>query len=211
MPVEHVTTQGETIASIALEFGFFPDTIWNDSANAELKRKRQDPHVLLPGDVVVIPEKRLKKAAKPDQARHRFRRKGVPKVLRIRLLTTHGPLSNMKYRIDIDGRLTNGKTDADGVLKETIPLNAKHAKLMMENGRDYEIALGEMDPINEIVGIQKRLANVGSYGGPFDGQLGPETIAALRSFQASQGLPITGEADDATKNRLRELNDLPAS
>ena len=75
MPTEHVIQQGETIASLALQYGFFPDTIWNDSANAELKRSRQDPHVLLPGDLVTVLDKRLKEVAKPDKARHRFRRR----------------------------------------------------------------------------------------------------------------------------------------
>lgn len=208
MPTNHVTKQGETIASIALKYGFFPDTLWNDPANAELKRIRQDPHVLLPGDVLVVPDKRLKKLGKSDKARHRFLRKGVPKILKLRLLSRGEPLGNMEYRVDIDGQLTKGRTDADGVLRHTVPLDARKAKLVLANGREYEILLGEMDPIDEVVGVQKRLANVGAYHGPFDGKMSDETVAALRSFQASQGLDVTGKADDATKNRLRELNDL---
>src|SRR6185436_7645457 len=125
MPTEHEIQQGETIASIALRYGFFPDTIWNDGANAELKRKRQDPHVLLPGDVVSVPDLRLKEVSRADKARHRFRRKGVPKELRIQLANEHGPIANMGYQLDIEGKLVKGKTDGDGVLKQPIPLDAR--------------------------------------------------------------------------------------
>jgi peptidoglycan hydrolase-like protein with peptidoglycan-binding domain len=33
------------------------------------------------------------------------------------------------------------------------------------------------------------------YHGAIDGQMGPETRNAIRSFQAHQGLPVTGLAD----------------
>jgi N-acetylmuramoyl-L-alanine amidase len=208
MPTQHVIEQGETIASLALQYGFFPNTIWNDSANAELKRNREDPHVLLPGDIVTVPDKRVKEVDKPDKARHRFRRKGVPKTLRVKLVGMHGPRSNLGYRIDIDGKLANGKTDAEGVLKQPIPLDARHAKLVLDNGLEYDIALGDLDPINETIGVQKRLTNLGYYTGPLDGKLSADTTAALKLFQASQALPQSGDADEATKNKLVELNEL---
>jgi hypothetical protein len=49
---------------------------------------------------------------------------------------------------------------------------------------------------------QERLKAVGFDPGYIDGVLGPRTRDALRRFQASQGLPITGQLDEATRQVL---------
>jgi peptidoglycan hydrolase-like protein with peptidoglycan-binding domain len=46
---------------------------------------------------------------------------------------------------------------------------------------------------------QERLKAAGFNPGPIDGVLGPQTRAALRRYQASQGLPATGALDEATR------------
>src|SRR5262245_42749248 len=67
--------QGDCIASIAARFGYLWQTIWNAPANAEIKRIRKDPNVLLPGDRVVLPDKLLRHEACDTEKRHRFVRK----------------------------------------------------------------------------------------------------------------------------------------
>jgi hypothetical protein len=49
---------------------------------------------------------------------------------------------------------------------------------------------------------QERLKAAGFHPGPIDGVLGPQTRAALRRYQASQGLPATGALDEATRQGL---------
>ena len=49
---------------------------------------------------------------------------------------------------------------------------------------------------------QDRLKAAGFNPGPLDGVLGPRTKEALRRYQASQGLPATGELDEATRQAL---------
>ena len=49
---------------------------------------------------------------------------------------------------------------------------------------------------------QERLKAAGFDPGPIDGVLGPQTRAALRRYQASQGLPATGALDEATRRAL---------
>jgi peptidoglycan hydrolase-like protein with peptidoglycan-binding domain len=49
---------------------------------------------------------------------------------------------------------------------------------------------------------QERLKAAGYDPGPIDGVLGPQTRAALRRYQASQGLPMTGTLEEATRESL---------
>jgi hypothetical protein len=49
---------------------------------------------------------------------------------------------------------------------------------------------------------QELLKAAGFDPGPIDGVLGPQTRAALSRYQASQGLPVTGALDEATRQAL---------
>jgi len=58
-------------------------------------------------------------------------------------------------------------------------------------------------PVDWRVGqVQEQLQKAGLNPGPIDGVLGPRTKAALRRYQASQGLPATGVLDEATRQAL---------
>ncbi len=51
--------------------------------------------------------------------------------------------------------------------------------------------------------VQAALAWRGYYSGRIDGVMGPETRSAIRSFQAHQGLPVTGQIDNRLIESLR--------
>jgi peptidoglycan hydrolase-like protein with peptidoglycan-binding domain len=51
--------------------------------------------------------------------------------------------------------------------------------------------------------IQERLKAERLYAGPVDGELNAQTEAALRQYQAKQGLPVSGAADEATLKELQ--------
>jgi LysM repeat protein len=54
-------------------------------------------------------------------------------------------------------------------------------------------------------GLQVALRAQGLYLGPIDGLVGPRTVAAVRAFQRSHGLPVTGIADLRTRRELGPL------
>jgi len=45
------------------------------------------------------------------------------------------------------------------------------------------------------IDVQRALAHRGYYGGPVDGAIGPQTRAAIRTYQVDRGLPVSGRID----------------
>ena len=205
MAINYEVKQGECISSIAFEQGFFPDTIWDHPGNAELKKNRKDPNVLMLDDIVFVPDKQLKEVSKPTNAVHKFRCKNTPKILSIQFMNFDTPLANLGYKIEIDGKKIEGTTNSAGWLKQAIPPNAKLAKLVLNNGSIFELKLGELDPVDEVTGVQGRLHSLGFYNGSLNGQMDDETKSALRGFQHSHDLEETGENDDQTKELLIKM------
>jgi N-acetylmuramoyl-L-alanine amidase len=86
MAEDYEVRAGDCMSSIASERGFFWETLWNHSKNAELKRKRGDPNILKEGDVVFIPDLEVREEPRATEQTHRFRLKGEPAKLKIRLM-----------------------------------------------------------------------------------------------------------------------------
>ena len=205
---DYVVKEGDCIGSIAANSGHFWETVWNDSANAELQQVRQDPNVLLPGDRVTVPPLREKQEPAETEMRHRFVRLGEPSQLQIQVLwESQDPRANEPYILEIDDEKREGVTDAAGYLRASIPPNARRAKLtFIEDDTTYDLTLGKLDPLTESSGVQGRLTNLGFDCGSSDGVLGPRTRDALRSFQHEQGLPETGELDEKTRAKLGQVH-----
>jgi hypothetical protein len=65
------------------------------------------------------------------------------------------------------------------------------------------LASGGRNP--QVAGLQVALRAQGLYRGPIDAISGPETVAAVRDFQRSQGLAVTGLADARTRAAMGPL------
>lgn len=204
---EHVVKPGECVSSIAKDAGHFWETLWNDPANAQLRNEREDPNVLLPDDRLHIPPIREKWEPRQTEQRHRFRRRGEPALLRLVLQVDDVPLANQAYTLEIDGERYQGTTDAQGQLVQGITPNAKHGRLIVGAERwEFEIQLGHTDPVENLVGVQKRLANLGFYCGRMDGEWDDLCRSELRKFQKQHGLAETGEPDAITRDKLKSVH-----
>lgn len=203
---QYTIKEGDCLSSIAQRHGLFWQKIWDHSQNSELRGRRRDPNILFPGDVIFIPEKEEKEETGSTEKRHQFRKKGVPAKVRLHLMRHGQPRANESYILEVDGIFFTGTTDADGKLEQSIPPNAKKGKLFLGKKREeYKLNLGHMDPHNELIGIQKRLNNLGFHCGPANGDLTPQTTEALKAFQKKHQLTESGEVDEATKNKLLEI------
>jgi hypothetical protein len=202
---DYVVKEGECVSSIAFTHGHFWETIWNHPDNAEIKKARENPNVLLAGDRLTVPPIEQKYEEGVTEKRHRFRRWGEPARLRLRFLLDGDPRSGEHYLIDIDGlKLITGELDQDGCLDVGIYGGAKLAQVKIgepDHQDIYELTLGGTDPETELSGLQQRLTNLG-YGCYPEKVLGEGTRAALRAFQSDNGLLVTGEYDVDTRKAL---------
>lgn len=205
----HVIRDGQGISWLALQYGFAPATIWNASENASLRELRSDGDLLLPGDIVHIPEPRPKAVPCAVNRVHRFRRVGVPALVEIQLYRDQAPRSDEPFELWVDGvLLSRGRTDEDGVVKEWVPPSAQRGLLVVGDERqEMPLAFGRLRPETELIGIQQRLQQLGFYRGPIDGAPSRLLTSAIRSFQRRFQFRPTGTLDEATRERIVEAHD----
>jgi Putative peptidoglycan binding domain len=238
---EYLVQSGDCISSIAKTHGHFWETLWNDPANAKLKAARGNPNILFPGDRVTIPPIRNKVESRPNNARHRFVRKGVPSKFRLRLVAENRedvaasqgsppryegkdvysedpvpdqravqerPRASVPYRIEIQGKQITGKTDGDGYLEVAIEGTEGEARLLLNpdtlQQEEFRIMLGHLDPIDEIVGVKQRLANLTFDCGDRSNEMTPGFREAIEAFQQHVGINVSGELTAEVRQKLRE-------
>ncbi|MCK4536475.1 MAG: peptidoglycan-binding protein [Desulfuromonadales bacterium] len=236
------------MASIAEKHGFFWETLWNLPENSDLKRGHEDQTILLPGEIVRIPDLREKEESGATEQKHRFKRNGTPAILRLQVLrpiepeeeepteeepSDEGPpeddslevvvedptpqegegdepWADAPYILEIDGKVTEGQTDGDGKIEEQISPAAQKGRLKMEPGTERELVmtlrLGHLDPVTSIPGIADRLNNLGLFDGSRPAEMTSELSEALLEFQKVNELEESGEVDQATRDKLKELH-----
>ena len=200
---------GDCLSQIAAERGFDWRTIWNHGDNAELKQLRKDPNVLLPGDVVVIPDKAVREEPRPTDQRHRFVLKGQRTYLRLRLLRHGRPRPGLRYVLHLDGQLLSGATDGDGRIVREIPATARQAELTLGDGEEsYVLLLGDLDPLDTTPGTCKRLQNLGYGCGAGERPDETRMKPAVRGFQRRfhPPLAVDGIAGPKTRSKLEEVH-----
>lgn len=187
---DYTVGNGDCIESIAQDHGHFWKTVWNDPANAQLKKERKDPNVLLPGDLVTIPPIEQKEVSKGTDAKHKFRLKGVPSILKMVIKDMDEVVKNAKCTIVIDGKVSESQTDSGGKVEIPIPPNAQSGKLIVlddGNELEFDLKLGSVDPLESLSGIQARLANLGYKVTP-SGNWDAQTEDAIDKFCDAQDI-----------------------
>jgi N-acetylmuramoyl-L-alanine amidase len=199
----HVVQDGDSMGSIGEQYGFAWQTLWDLPENAALKTLRQNPNVLRANDQVFVPDQRLKEEPGATARLHTFRVKGIPAKLNLVLQDIEGnPRVGVEYTLSVDDDEFSGVSDDGGLITQVIPPLAKKATLTLPEGETYDFNLGYLDPTDYAKGVQGRLKNLGFYSADIADELDDATRDALRGFQESAGLPVTGEPDKETQDAL---------
>ena len=212
----YIAKDGDCLSSISARHGFRRSgSVYDDSTNATLRRRRPDRSQLLPGDVVMIPDREARTETGSTERRHTF---SVAREERTTVRLTVQYHTKLKYRLVTGLGTTEGETDGSAPIEARIPRDARNATLMLwpvaqlaapPDGPaiTYEIDLGWLAPIDTIRGVQGRLLNLGHYQGLLDGSLTAATKAAIRDFRLSRGAAESDALDDDLRSLLRKVHD----
>ena len=120
------------------------------------------------------------------------------------------PITNAPYVLTVDGIITDGQSDGEGKVEVSITPNARQATIKFYPGTDKEsifpLNLGEMDSIETLIGVRKRLFNLGYRCAPEGDEFDPALKDALMRFKAQNHLDATGEIDQKAKDKLVEVH-----
>ncbi len=205
----YTVRQGECLLSIAEASGHFWQRIWNHRDNAPVRSARSDAMVILPGDRLVIPPIEPDEESGATEQRHRFRRKGVPAVLKLQMMRDGEPRADEPWELELDSKLLEGTTDGDGRITITIEPGARAGLLRV--GTDEEktiqmIELGHLAPHDTVLGTQQRLGSLGYFEGREDGQWSDTLKRAINTFLTTSGLEPEDNVSHDTLTRIRDAH-----
>lgn len=210
MSISHTVQQGEHISRIAKQYGYRDyRIIWDAPENADLRKERDNPNVLYPGDTLVIPDKEEKKEQRATGQVHVFQVPAPRLKLRIALKDYDNlPIANERCLLEVAGKTQSLETDGSGILETEIPADAEMGKLTIPN-LDIEtpVEIGHLDPVEEESGVAARLINLGYFDPSGDTKVDTLRLRyAIEMFQRDFGLKVSGELDSATRAKLREAH-----
>lgn len=191
MPSEdYIIQQGDCVLSVSAATGRYWRSVWNHPDNEDLKSKRKNPGVLLPGDVLVLPELEKREESAPTEQKHKYRVKGRLVELRVRVWNIDGPRKNEAFHVEIEGKVLKGesaKTDDDGLAICRVPAQTTFAVLVVGKDKDrYELHVGRMDPIDEVTGVHGRLENMGYETGGVETAFDDQSRIASAEFMEDE-------------------------
>lgn len=207
MAQTYTIQQGDHLSSVAAKLGFADyRTIWDHPKNADLKKKRQNPNVLFPGDTVYIPDKQVKKEQCATGRLHRFLTRVEKLKLRLTLKGVDGrPIANTPCELTVDGGLYKLTSDADGHIDAEVPRAAESGEMRLLD-TIVPVKIGHLDPVDQTTGALARLANLGYYRGSQAPVDEAELLSAIEEFQCDNDLTVNGQCDGATLAKLKEAH-----
>lgn len=206
----YVIRQGDYMSKLGPTRGFNPETAWADPKNDAIRKKRTSMNMLQPGDVVYLPDEPRPRLPVAGGSTNEYTAR-VPKVtVKLKLQVGGVALPKEPYTIrGVGPDPIEGATDDSGFLTAQVKVHVREFEVeLTKRKRTLRVRVGDMDPINELTGVQKRLTHLGYYlptktGTENYDALDPrQIVSAIKAFQASKSIPVTGKMDEATSKAL---------
>jgi len=212
MPI-YIVKPGDCLTKIAAAYGFGDyKTIYDHPANAAFKKKRPNPHVIQPGDKLFIPETIPLTGTFETGRRHQIVIKRPRANVQVYVKDADGePFKGKEFVLRVVGEDdVSGSTDGDGLAKADVPAQATEGRLEFpDDGIVFSLRLGSLDPLTEETGVRARLSNLG-YHCPESSDVAEQsqrTSQAVARLQSENGLDVTGDVDQATRDLLKQAHD----
>jgi hypothetical protein len=209
----YVIRQGDHLLRLAVANRFDADVVWNDPANAALKKLRTTYNVLLPGDVIYLPESDPRWLPLKVGTTNTFVATLRICTIKHAFLNGGSPLANLPYRVVGTG-LPDGPpltTDGHGTATFDVAHYVDMVRVVFESGLALDLRVGHLDPASTPSGCDQRLVQLGYLDArdetddPAPKAARPQWVAlALAAFQTDNGLASTGKLDDATAGKLAQ-------
>jgi len=211
MPKNHIVRDGEHLAYIAHINGFQSwKSVYQHQDNQALQKTRE-PHTLMEGDSLVIPDKVKKTVTIATGQQHKFKLKHETVKLKLKFKSSTGDVfAEGEYKFSADFEEQKGSTDNEGFFEADIkPKILKAECEVLTEGRKtplrWGIQVGALAPIEKEAGWLARLANLGYYRQVPNDVESRERRSAIEEFECDNGLKITGEMLGKTIEKLKEI------
>lgn len=219
----YVIRKGDYLTKLGHEMGFDPSYVWQHPKNQELTEKRRSWDMLKPGDLVWVPDAARRKMPVEAEATNAYVAR-VPKVPLVVTIKVGGKvLAKEPYILRGMGKLPDGtgarkdelrgETDEEGRIALSPTVHVREVEVdLPRKKKQLRLFVAGMAPDNELSGVRMRLKNLGYLGAKHLGAEGYEALdpaqleAAVRDFQADQGLEQTGVVDEALRAKLVEVH-----
>jgi N-acetylmuramoyl-L-alanine amidase len=210
----YTVQQGDHLSKIAKQFRFRDYiVIWNHPNNAELKKARENPNVLFPGDSIFIPDREPRLEPSATDKLHRFQLKRPELKLRITLEDVYEkPIAGARCVLVLGNESRNIVTDGKGRIEQDITPDVHDATLMIQddqtafNNTTLTIKIGDLDPVDKVSGQIARLNNLGYFVGEIEEDDDQAFRSAVEEFQCEHGLTVDGICGPKTQAKLKQVH-----
>ena len=202
--------KGDWLSKIARRHGLSSwKVIYDHKENEEFRKKRPDPNLIYPGDVIFIPDPEFLELEPKRVNSDGYKIKADPpqyeEIDMIMRDKDDKAIADEPYTITIGGFKIEDKTDGDGrILLRFHPELLEFGYYILDfQGRQHKLDIGHVDPVNEMPGLIHRLVSLGYAENEEEAESNLE--GCIKRFQDDRGLKVTGEADDATLSKLDKV------
>lgn len=202
----YVVRQGDYLVKLAAQYGFDPDQVWGLPENKPLQDAGRDPHLLVAGDMLYIPDNPPDPNSLQTGTDNAFTSADTLVKVRVVFTPDGEALANEPYLVEADdgSDVPAGSLDGDGGFEAEVATSVNTLVVRFPNRYEaYTVNIGHLDPVSEPSGVIQRLAHLGYLPITATPTADDTTLQnALSAFQREAGIDESGQADDATTQEL---------